>query len=80
MLEELFMSIKDNCTSACMVLCNHLDGAIYDLEQGNIDNYNFIYECIMGLKELGDYSYHDYLERFNAYIEKNNINFYGEGE
>lgn len=76
----MFMFIKDNCDAPCMVLSSYLDGALYDLEQGNVDNYNFIFECIIGLKELGDMSYIEYLDRFNAYIEKNNINFYGEEE
>lgn len=80
MLEELFSGIKKNCTSACIIICDYLDGAMYDLECGCTENYKFIYEAIIGLKELGDYSYHDYLDRFNAYIEKNNINFYAEEE
>lgn len=51
-------------TGACVVLCNYLDGALYDLENKTTFATDFIYECIMGLKQLGDYNWTDYLERY----------------
>ena len=60
--------IKKDCTAACIVLCNYLDGAVDDLEQGNIMNAEFVYEVIIGLKMLGDSSYVNYLNRYNQYM------------
>ncbi len=34
------------------VLEEYLDGALYDLEQGDVENYDFIFTCIIGLDTL----------------------------
>lgn len=31
------------------VLENYLNGALYDLEQGDVINYDFVFTCIIGL-------------------------------
>ena len=31
------------------VLENYLNGALYDLEQGEVINYDFVFSCIIGL-------------------------------
>ena len=64
--------MNKDLTGAKLVLCNYLDGAVADLENNNIDEqaYTFIKDCIEALKILGDYSYKNYLERFNKAIKK----------
>lgn len=56
----------------CMVLENYLDGAIADLEDGNIDNFTFVYSCILGLQKLGDSSWKDYMNRFETWSNGGN--------
>lgn len=56
--------------AACIVLENYLDGAMADMENGEVENTDFIKECIAGLKVLGDATYMDYEKRFNEYMER----------
>ena len=58
----------------CIVLCNYLDGAVHDYEVGEVDNVNFILECIEGLKLLGDFSAFEYEERVKKVMEERNEN------
>ena len=60
------------------VLTNYLDGALYDLEQGEIENYDFIFTCIIGLDKLyksrisqfGGLLTKDYKDRFMKSVPK----------
>lgn len=57
------MRTRQEYTGGCIVLCNHLDGAVADYENGNTDEKDFIYQCIASLKLLGDPSWKGYYHR-----------------
>ena len=50
---------------ACIVLCNYLDGAVADYENGDVDNILLIEDCIATLKMLGDVSWLHYSKRMD---------------
>ena len=54
---------KKYLPSPCIVLCNYLDGAVADYENGNTEAKDFIMECITALKLLGDPDWHKYKDR-----------------
>ena len=56
--------MKNDFIGSHIVLENYLDGAMYDLENGNTENYDIIYSCILALKVLGDAKYIEYLDRY----------------
>ena len=53
-------------TGAIIVMENFLDGALYDYEDGLIDNTILIEGCINALEVLGDYSAFEYRQRFES--------------
>lgn len=48
---------------ACVVLCNYLDGAVADYEEGMVDDVKIILSVIAGLKKLGGPTWDDYYNR-----------------
>ena len=67
--ELSWKQIHNQYRGACIVLENYLDSAMNDLEEGNIENKEFIYDCIQALQTLGDTSSIDYLKRFNTAVK-----------
>ena len=57
------MKLDNVYQGACVVLCNYLDGAVADYEEGNVNNVNLILSAIAGLKKLGDPTWDDYYNR-----------------
>ena len=55
---------------ASVVLCNFLDGAIADYEEGMIDNTLLIEDCIATLEMLGDLDYEKYQYRYKTAKDK----------
>ena len=65
------MGLKNvNTMGGCIVLCNHLDGAVADYEQGSVDNVMFLISCIYCLKLLGDPTWEYYYKRVEAVKRK----------
>ena len=58
------------------VLENYLFGALYDLEQGDVENYDFIFTCIIGLDTIykkqfmGGMLSEEYKQRFMKAVPK----------
>ena len=61
--------MKKRLIGAEYVLCNFLDGAIYDYEEGCIDNTALIEDCIEALYKIGG-CIRDYKERFEKAKKK----------
>lgn len=62
-------------TGAMIVLCNFLDGAVADYEEGWLENLSLIEDCINTLKLLGDFTgYQEYKERITKAKEKRKLN------
>ena len=57
---------RQDYTAGCIVLCNYLDGAVADYENGNTDEKDFIHQCISALKLLGDLSWEEYYDRMRT--------------
>ena len=62
--------MKEKLDAPSMVLETYLDGAMADMENGDVENIEFIYDCIKGLKKLGDSKCQEYLKRYNEYMKK----------
>ena len=58
---------------ATAVIENYLDGALYDLENGTLDNWQFVSSAILGLKKLNSYSAIKYEEKLEKWKKDNNI-------
>ena len=50
--DELVKEKGYDTLGAEAVLENYLVGALYDLEQGDVENYDFIFTCIIGLDTI----------------------------
>lgn len=61
---------KKFLAGACIVLCNHLDGAVADFENQNTVAFDFIVDCIAALKQLGDPSWKGYYDRVMKTLDK----------
>ena len=57
------MKLDNVYQGACVVLCNYLDGAVADYEEGMVDNVKLILSVIAGLKKLGGPTWDDYYNR-----------------
>lgn len=64
--------IQSECGMASGVLCNYLEGAVSDYEEGTVDNIELIYSCINTLYLIGDYgSGENFEKRMSNAIKEN---------
>lgn len=61
---------KKFLAGACIVLCNHLDGAVADFEMHTTVAFDFIVDCIAALKQLGDPSWKKYYDRVMRVLDE----------
>lgn len=74
--DELVKEKGYDTLGAEAVLENYLSGALSDLEQGDVENYDFIFTCIIGLDTIykkqfmGDILSEEYKQRFMKAVPK----------
>ena len=61
---------KKYLAGACIVLCNHLDGAVADFETHTTVAFEFIVDCIAALKQLRDPSWKGYYDRVMKVLDR----------